>query len=235
MDTEIKENNEKIVENKIKEEIEFANKTIQKTRKHLKLLDAYENNIEISDKNLGDKFTHFEDSKLDESKTLLFETNKVTKTFQRYSRGSIVRVKFGVNIGSEFSGDHFAIVISKGDTAYNSVLHIIPITSKKHKKSLNVGNILYNENEINNLKVILENETNIENIKNIKRVIKYYEYRKETVSYACIDHIKTVSKLSVNKTMFKSYDYLEKIKCNDELLKIIDECIIKEYTNSNDI
>ena len=46
-----------------------TNKTINK--KHLKLKKAYLNNIEISDKNLGDKYTKFEDSKLDESQTLL--------------------------------------------------------------------------------------------------------------------------------------------------------------------
>lgn len=61
--------------------------------------------------NLKDKYTNFEDSKLSESKTLLYEINKKTTNFKRYSRGRIVKVRFGVNIGSEFSGDHFAIVV----------------------------------------------------------------------------------------------------------------------------
>jgi len=49
---------------------EIANKT--KENKHLKLMKAHNNNIIISDKNLSDKYTNFEDSKLDESKTLLY-------------------------------------------------------------------------------------------------------------------------------------------------------------------
>ncbi len=51
-----------------------------KTRKHLKLMQAHQNNITISDMNLLDKFKFFEDSKLNESKTLLYEiTRKLIK------------------------------------------------------------------------------------------------------------------------------------------------------------
>lgn len=203
---------------------------LEKARKHLKLMKAYQNNVILSDKNLGNKFTKFEDSKLDESKTLLFEVNRSSKSYKRYFRGEIVRVKFGVNIGSEFSGDHFAIVISKGDTMMSSTLHVIPLTSKKHKKSLNVGAILYNEEEINELKEKLHNEVNNNEKRKIERVIKYYENRKEIVSYACIDHVKTISKLSVNKTLFEQYDYLLNLRCNENLLKTLDNCIMKEYT-----
>ena len=47
-----------------------------RNKKHLKLMEAYLNNVEISNRNLGDKYTRFEDSKLDESRTLLFEIDK---------------------------------------------------------------------------------------------------------------------------------------------------------------
>ena len=208
-----------------------TNKTINK--KHLKLKKAYLNNIEISDKNLGDKYTKFEDSKLDESQTLLYEIKNKPKKFMRYFRGEIVRVKFGVNIGSEFSGEHFAIVISKRDTMMNPTLHVIPLTSKKHLKSVNVGNILYDENLINGLKAKFRGENDSRKKKEIERVIKYYTQRKNTISYACIDHIKTISKLSINKTLFEKYDYLPLLKCNNELIEKIDNCIIKEYTNLN--
>ena len=99
--------------------------------KHLKLMKAYNNDIQISDMNLKDKFTEFENSKLNESETLLYEVNVKPTRFKRYSRGQIVKVRFGVNIGSEFSGDHYAIVISKQDTMLNPILHVIPLTSKK--------------------------------------------------------------------------------------------------------
>ena len=86
----------------------------------------------------------------------------------RYFRGEIVRVKFGVNIGSEFSGEHFAIVISKRDTMMNPTLHVIPLTSKKHLKSVNVGNILYDDNLINGLKAKFRGENDSKKRKKLK-------------------------------------------------------------------
>lgn len=42
-----------------------------KQKKHLKLMKSYQNNVKISDMNLEDKYTYFEDSKLDESKNFI--------------------------------------------------------------------------------------------------------------------------------------------------------------------
>lgn len=103
---------------------------------HIKLMKAYDNNIKISNMNLRNKFTEFENSKLSESETLLYEINVKPTRFKKYSRGQIVKVKFEVNIGSEFSGDHYAIVISKQDTMLNPILHVIPLTSKKHNYNI---------------------------------------------------------------------------------------------------
>lgn len=196
--------------------------------KHIELMKAHDNNIKISDMNLKDKFTEFENSKLNESETLLYEINTKPTRFKRYSRGQIVRVKFGVNIGSEFSGDHYAIVISKKDTMSNPVLHVIPITSKKHDYNMELDNILYNKEKIDELKKLLIEESN-ENIKKIKECIKYYSNRKDKMTYACIKHLKTISKLSIYKPI-NEFDYIDKIKISNELLRKIDEEIVKEYT-----
>ena len=149
--------------------------------------------------------------------------------FKRYSRGQIVRIKFGVNIGSEFSGEHYAIVISKKDTMKNPVIHVIPLTSKKHNYNIELYNLLYDEKEINKLNQTLENEIDKKEVKEIQKCIKYYNNRKDKTSYACIKHLKTVSKLSVCKPINK-YDYINNIKISNELLKKIDEEIVKEYT-----
>ena len=106
--------------------------------------------------NLKDKFTDFENSKLNESETLLYEVKVKPIRFKRYSRGQIVKVKFGVNIGSEFSGDHYAIVISKQDTMLNPILHVIPLTSKKHNYNIELDNLLYSEDEIAKLRELLK-------------------------------------------------------------------------------
>ncbi len=41
----------------------------------------------------------------------------------------------------------------------SSTLHVIPLTSKKHLKNINIGNILYSEIEINKLKELLKETT----------------------------------------------------------------------------
>ena len=66
-------------------------------------------------------------------------------------------------------------------------------------------------------------------MKQIKNCIKYYSNRKGKKSYACIKHLKTISKLSVCK-LINEYDYLYNLKISSDKLKLIDEEIIKEYT-----
>ena len=51
--------------------------------KHQKLIEAHNNNIIISDMNLSDKFTNFENYKLQESRSLLYEINTKPKYFNR--------------------------------------------------------------------------------------------------------------------------------------------------------
>ena len=207
----------------------YEEKDIKEIKRHNKLYKAYKNNIIISDMNLLDKFKYFEDSKLDESKTLIYEITKQPKHFKRYPRGSIVRVKFGVNIGSEFSGDHFAIVISKKDTMMSSTLHVIPITSKKHLKNIYIGNILYSQEQIDLLEKKLLDDLDDKKKKQIISSLNYYKKRKDLDSYACIDHIKTISKISICK-LINEYDYLPNLKVSSELMKLLDNEIIKEYT-----
>lgn len=202
---------------------------IQTNKKIQKLKKAYKNHVEISNMNLPDKFEHFEENVLKESETLLYETKKKTKYYKRYARGSIVKIKFGVNIGSEFSGDHFAIVVSKRDTMMNPTIHVIPLTSKKHIKNIEVGSIIYNQEQMLKLSQELEQTVDLKKRKLLKQCLKYYDKRKDKISYACIDHMKTVSKLSVLKPI-NEYDYLPHIKCSNEIMKTIDKAIINEYT-----
>lgn len=201
----------------------------EKENKHKKLIKAHHNNIIISDKNLIDKYTHFEDSTLNKTETLLYEIKNKPLKYKRYPRGSIIKAKFGINIGSEFSGEHYAITVSKKDTMMSPVLHVIPITSKKHKKNLYVGNILYSKQELEKLKILSENCHNSTEKLKIKNCIKYYEKRMNNKSYACIDHLKTISKLSICKPI-NEFDYLQKIKCPNDIMNKIDKEITKEYT-----
>ena len=58
---------------------------------------------------------------------------KNTKFFPKFKRGTIVYVKFGINIGSELSGNHFAIVLDKYDKVTKSTLTVVPLSSKNNK------------------------------------------------------------------------------------------------------
>ena len=204
-------------------------KEMSKETKHKKLMKAHTNNIYISDLNLEDKYTNFEESKLKESETLLYEIKNKPKYFKRYGRGRIVKVRFGVNIGSEFSGDHFAIVISKNDTAFNPVLHVIPITSKKHKTCINLGNVLIDEDNINKLEQLFLASSDRVKRRKINECLKFYKNRKDIESYAIVEHMKTISKLSIIKPI-NEYDYIKELKISEQKMNEIYKEIIKEFT-----
>lgn len=65
--------------------------------------------------------------------------------------------------------------------------------------------------------------------KDIKKCINYYKKRDGKNTYVCIKHLKTISKLSILKSINK-YDYLNQLKISSETLQKIDEEILKEYT-----
>ena len=65
-----------------------------------------------------------------------------------YKRGNIVKVNFGFNIGSEYGGLHFGVVLDNHNDHSSPVLTVIPLTSLKENKtiqanSVNLGNELY--------------------------------------------------------------------------------------------
>ena len=49
--------------------------------------------------------------------------------YKKYSRGTILLVDFGENVGYEFNGKHFAIVLNKNDSEKSGKLMVIPLTS----------------------------------------------------------------------------------------------------------
>lgn len=61
---------------------------------------------------------------------------------KKYKRGSIVFVDFGVNIGSEFSNKHFAVVLNKNDSIRNNVLTVVPITSHENRFTVKIDSLI---------------------------------------------------------------------------------------------
>lgn len=65
----------------------------------------------------------------------------------RYSRGNVIRLNFGFNIGKEFGGLHFAVVIDNDNKRSADVLTVIPLSSsdgkKVHERSADLGTELF--------------------------------------------------------------------------------------------
>ena len=65
-----------------------------------------------------------------------------------YKRGNIVKLNSGFNIGSEYGGLHYAIVLDNKNDHNSPVLTVIPLTSVKesksiHNNSVDLGNEIY--------------------------------------------------------------------------------------------
>ncbi|HDC8318336.1 TPA: type II toxin-antitoxin system PemK/MazF family toxin [Staphylococcus aureus] len=69
--------------------------------------------------------------------------NNINKKYKKFSRGSIIYLDFGINIGHEFSGRHFGIVLNKNDSPYNSLVTVVPLRSKNKKHYLPLQNIVF--------------------------------------------------------------------------------------------
>ena len=66
-----------------------------------------------------------------------------------YSRGDVIKVNLGFNIGNELGGLHYCIVLNKYDNTRNGTLNVVPLTSRKDDKrydlsTVNLGKELYN-------------------------------------------------------------------------------------------
>lgn len=75
---------------------------------------------------------------------LIKEINKRSNN-KVYKRGAIVFVDFGVNVGGEFSGPHFCIVLNKSDNSGNEKITVVPLTSHCHQHTVKLENTIMNE------------------------------------------------------------------------------------------
>lgn len=79
-------------------------------------------------------------------KYLKFEfENKTPKYYKRFKQGTVIMTDFGVNVGAEMSGKHFAVVINSDDDKYKKTLTVIPLTSKFHNGHVSLGAELFSE------------------------------------------------------------------------------------------
>ncbi len=121
------------------------------------------------------------------------EANNKNQNKPNFKRGEIIKIDFGINLGSELSNTHFAIVLNNDDNNSVDNITVLPLTSKPGYKRIYIGNIL-------------------------KPFGKDNRYNKNT--YALITQITTISKTKIFKDNIRSYcdnEILEKLN-----LEIID-------------
>lgn len=70
--------------------------------------------------------------------------NNIQRFYDQYKPGTLLFVDFGVNVGSEFSKPHFAIVLDKNDNKINGNITVIPLTSKNSKYVLPINDSIFN-------------------------------------------------------------------------------------------
>ena len=144
------------------------------TAKEIK--NIYEKFINIQ--NSGNKkFSKLTNWLKKESNLFEEEIKNNTNIFLRYKRGQIIKVDFGVNIGSELSHTHFAIVLNSDDTKYTDNVTVLPLTSKKGYKRIYLGNI-------------------------VSKIFNSDKY--QNITYGAIPQIKTISKkrILLNNTKY---------------------------------
>lgn len=164
-----------------------------------------------------------------------------------YSRGDVIKVNLGFNIGNELGGLHYCIVLNKYDNTRNGTLNVVPLTSRKDDKrydlsTVNLGKELYNtfqakiEKEKEKLQQILNELEKIEDIPiNIQNIIekerKYIEKMEQEISkmkkdsIVLINQITTISKQRIYKDVVR-----RNVKISSQSLDLIDEQIIKFFT-----
>lgn len=58
-----------------------------------------------------------------------------------YKRGNIVKLNFGFNIGCEYGGLHYAVVLDNKNDHNSPVVTVIPLTSVKNDKEIHANNV----------------------------------------------------------------------------------------------
>lgn len=127
---------------------------------------------------------------------------------KEYSRGDVIKVNLGFNVGNEEGGLHYCVVLDKKNAKSHSTLTVVPLTSvketsKKNSTSVFLGNELHNAimNKVKNLFNSIDKENAI---KCQNKVIKNYEMNR------IIEEITDEERLAMEDFKIK-YPLIEKI------------------------
>lgn len=163
-----------------------------------KQLMALQKVIENMEEKRGDIFLEWLGT---QTKYLVWEQTFDPLKLKKYKRGEVVLAHFGFNVGAEYGGMHWAVVVKK-DKKSNPILNVVPLSSLKEGQT---------EADLHPDEVYLGKIDGIN----------------EKESFAIPNQMRPVSKIRVFKPRLSSET---PIVLTDEQLDAIDEKIKKMYT-----
>lgn len=170
------------------------------------------------------KFERLDDWLEKESQLYKSEVRKKNAKYIHLKRGTLIKVNFGINPGSELCHTHFAIVLSKYDNINQETIVVVPLTSKPGVGRLPLNNLIKNEL----LNILKKKGMSCDDEKEMLELMNEYKKYKD-FSYAYISQITTISKSRLIYSKNK-YDIINKARCSAEILDRIDDAIIETIT-----
>ncbi|EDN8735513.1 hypothetical protein GUM07_04060 [Listeria monocytogenes] len=214
-------------------------KTENEEEKKTKLLEMFDKSIEFYKKafnteikkyrflpnwvNYKGYMLHKEDERILLSSTEDEKEKQRKKKYYYYKYGTIVRVDFGVNIGSEFSGLHFAITLNKKDNAENPIITVVPLTSKFKKQRLPLGKEVFSQtlDHLDKtydglLETITDCQAKIEELRSIENISKETRDAKSNeIGEALLKVGKDLFEVKKVGNIYKKYNKDSFVRAND--------------------
>lgn len=126
-------------------------------RKLNSLLESYINSGDVGLLKKADLISYWLETY---SNYISFETQFDSSRLIRYSRGNVVRVNFGFNVGKELGGLHLAVVLDNDNKQSADVITVLPLSSSNgktiHERSVDLGTELYTKITAVQNKIILD-------------------------------------------------------------------------------
>lgn len=180
-------------------------------------------------------------------KYLIYESSFDPKTLIKYSKGNIVKLHFGYNIGSEQGGLHYAVVLDKNNSKSSKTLTVIPLRSLKESEAIDdiderfelflgealfIDKLEYVEMKIAEIeeaiRLITPEDPEYTKLINLRDKFNKESTNLRKGSVAIFSQIRTVSKQRISEPI-KSYHSLAKYKLDEKTISALDECIKKSY------
>ncbi len=111
------------------------------------------------------------------AKYISMEESFSPERLKSYKRGDVIKLNFGFNVGSEYGGLHYAIVINNHNARNSPVLTVVPLTSQKggdeiHPDDVWLGNELYRNLKLKHDTIQKNLEGEKENIEKMVAVLE---------------------------------------------------------------